>query len=342
MKKPIVGITMGDPAGVGPEIDVKALLRREVYEKCSPLIVGDAKIIERAVKMFSETVQVHPVKRVEDCRFEYGTIDVFDLGVLDHTPFEIRKESAACGEAAFRAVDTVIALAMEKKIDATVTAPINKAAIQMAGHHYSGHTEIYAEKTGTEHYTMLLAHGNLRVVHVCTHVSLREACDRCKKERVYEVIRLADKACRAMGIPSPRVGVSGLNPHAGENGLFGREEIEEIQPAVEQAAREGICVEGPLPPDSIFPKALSGLYDIVVAMYHDQGHIPIKCAGFTWKPGEKASISGVNITFGLPIIRVSVDHGTAFDIAWNKMADETSLLEAIEYAVRIAGSESGI
>lgn len=340
MKKPVVGITMGDPAGVGPEIVIKSLSRKDVYDQCSPLAVGDAKIFDRAAKLLGGTVQIHPVHRVEDCLFEYGTIDVFDLGILDDIPFETGKESAACGDAAFQAVTSVISLAMQKKIDATVTAPLNKAAIQMAGHHYSGHTEIYAEQTGTQHYTMLLAHGNLRVVHVSTHVSLREACDRCKKERVYEVIRLADQACRAMGIESPRVGVSGLNPHAGEGGLFGREEIEEICPAVEQAVREGIRAEGPLPPDSIFPKALSGLYDIVVAMYHDQGHIPIKCAGFTWNPGEKASISGVNITFGLPIIRVSVDHGTAFDIAWKNQADETSLLEAITYAVRIAQSEN--
>ena len=339
LKKPIIGITMGDPAGVGPEITVKALAHQEIYEQCAPMVVGDAEVMRRAAKLVSEEIKIHAVKCVEECRFEYGTIDVLDLGILDGIPFEIGKESAACGEAAFQAVTTVISLAMKKQIDATVTAPLNKAALQMAGHHFSGHTEIYADQTGTQHYTMLLAHGNLRVVHVSTHVSLREACDRCKKARVYEVIRLADRACRAMGIPSPRIGVSGLNPHAGEGGLFGREEIEEIRPAVEQAVEEGICVEGPLPPDSIFPKALSGLYDIVVAMYHDQGHIPIKCAGFTWTPGQKASISGVNITFGLPIIRVSVDHGTAFDIAWKNQADETSMVESIVYAQKIADSE---
>lgn len=207
----------------------------------------------------------------------------------------------------------------------------------MAGHHYSGHTEIYAEFTGTEKYTMMLAHEKLRVVHVSTHVSLREACDRVKKERVLECIRIANEACKEFGIEEPKIGVAGLNPHCGENGMFGREEIEEIQPAIDQAIQEGICIpEGkPTPPDTVFSKARGGWYDIVVAMYHDQGHIPLKVVGFVYNEEKQQwdAVAGVNITLGLPIIRASVDHGTGFDISGSGKANEISLMNAIDYAV---------
>lgn len=195
----------------------------------------------------------------------------------------------------------------------TVTNAFNKEAVNLAGHHYSGHTEIYADMTGTKNYTMMLAHENLRVVHVSTHVSLREACDRVKKQRVLDVIRIADKACKDLGIKEPKIGVAGLNPHSGEHGLFGREEIDEIIPAIEAAKAEGINADGPVPPDTVFSKARGGWYDIVVAMYHDQGHIPLKVVGFVYNHEKKAWMqwAGVNITLGLPIIRVSVDHGTA-------------------------------
>jgi len=231
-------------------------------------------------------------------------------------------------------------IAMDGKVDATVTNPLNKEAMNLAGHHFSGHTEIYAYYTGTEHYTMMLAHKDLRVVHVSTHVSLREACDRVKKDRVLEVIRIADKACRDMGIASPRIGVAGLNPHCGEGGLFGREEIDEITPAIEAARTAGINAQGPIPPDTIFSKALGGWYDIVVAMYHDQGHIPLKVVGFVYDREKQAwsAVEGVNITLGLPIIRTSVDHGTAFDQAGTGKANELSLKNAIEYAVRFAAN----
>ena len=226
------------------------------------------------------------------------------------------------------------------KVDATVTNPLNKEAMNLAGHHFSGHTEIYAHYTGTEHYTMMLAHKDLRVVHVSTHVSLREACDRVKKDRVLEVIRIADKACRDMGIAKPRIGVAGLNPHCGEGGLFGREEIDEIAPAIEAARIAGIDAQGPIPPDTIFSKAIGGWYDIVVAMYHDQGHIPLKVVGFVYDREKQSwsAVEGVNITLGLPIIRTSVDHGTAFDQAGTGKANELSLKNAIEYAVRFAAN----
>jgi 4-hydroxythreonine-4-phosphate dehydrogenase len=242
------------------------------------------------------------------------------------------------GKAAFDAVKKVIELAMANDIDATVTGPLNKESLNLAGYHYTGHTEIYADFTKTKDYTMMLAEGKLRVVHVSTHVSLRQACDNVKKERVYAVIKLAYNAMRDFGIENPRIGVAGLNPHASDGGLFGCEEADEIVPAIEKARGEGIIVDGPVPPDTLFSKALGGQYDIVVAMYHDQGHIPLKIVGFTWNEIEKKwnSVSGVNITLGLPIIRTSVDHGTAFGKAGKGTATEESLVNAIDYAIKFA------
>ncbi len=339
--KPILGITMGDPAGIGPEITIKALLHQDIYQSCRPIVVGDARVLEKAVSLVDcKKIRIHPVAAVEDAQFEFGTIDVYDLKNTDMDALEYGKVSAMAGDAAFTSVKKVIELALEKKIDATITNPLNKEAMNLAGHHFSGHTEIYAEYTGTKDYSMMLADGDLRVVHVSTHVSLREACDRVKKERVLKVIRIANQACRDIGIVSPRIAVAGLNPHAGENGLFGREEIDEILPAVRQAASEGICVEGPLPPDTIFSKVLGGIYDIVVAMYHDQGHIPLKVLGFQYdrQAGKWKAVNGINITLGLPIIRSSVDHGTAFDQAGKGIASELSLINAIEYGIKLANN----
>ena len=337
-KKPIVGISMGDPSGIGPEIAVKALARRETYEICRPLIVGDANAIKDALRITGLDLKINAIAAVKDARFEFGTLDVYDLNNVDMAKLQYGKVSAMSGHAAFEAVRQVIELALAKQIDATVTGPINKESINLAGHHYSGHTEIYADFTRTQDYTMMLAHESLRVVHVSTHVSLREACERVKKDRVLQVIKLAREACRKIGIAEPRIGVAGLNPHAGESGMFGREEIEEIIPAIEEARALGIDADGPVPPDSLFSKARGGLYDIVVAMYHDQGHIPLKVIGFNWNPAEQKwdSISGVNITLGLPIIRSSVDHGTAFGKAGKGTASELSLIHAIEYAVQMA------
>ena len=339
MKKPIIGITMGDPASIGPEISVKALTDPKVLDMCDPLIIGDAAVMEDAVKVVCPgQVQVRAVKSVGEAVFEPGVINVYDMGLVDMDRLEYGKVSAMCGEAAFRYVEKVIALAMDGEIDATVTNALNKAAINLAGHHFAGHTEIYAHFTGTKNYTMMLAHENLRVVHVSTHVSLREACDRVKKERVLTCIKIADEACRALGIEVPRVAVAGLNPHSGEGGLFGREEIDEIAPAIEQARALGINADGPVPPDTVFSKARGGWYDIVVAMYHDQGHIPLKVTGFVYDPvkGRWSNVAGVNVTLGLPIIRASVDHGTAFGHAHQGQANPISLINAIEYAAKFA------
>ena len=339
-KKMIVGITMGDPASIGPEITVKTLADKGIYEKCSPIVIGDAAVMEEAVSLvgMQDRIQIHPVDEVSQARFTPGIIDVYDMHLVDIKELRRGEISAMAGEAAFCYVDKVIELAMKGIVDATVTNAFSKEAVNLAGHHYSGHTEIYAEKTGTKKYTMMLAFQNVRVVHVSTHCSLREACDRVKKQRVLDVIRIAHQACRDLGIENPKIGVAGLNPHSGEHGMFGREEIDEIIPAIEAAAEEGICAEGPVPPDTVFSKARGGWYDIVVAMYHDQGHIPLKVLGFVYNQQEQKwnSVEGVNITLGLPIVRVSVDHGTAFDQAGTGQASELSLKNSIEYAILLA------
>ena len=243
-KKPIIGITMGDPAGNGSEISVKALADSSVYERCRPIIIGDANCMEKAVKILGKEneIKIHAVQDVKEAIFEFGTIDVYDMKLVDMKKHMYGKVSKMCGEAAFQYVVKVIDLAMKNEIDATVTNAICKEAINMAGHHYSGHTEIYADYTHTNKYTMMLAHDDLRVVHVSTHVSLRQACDKVKKERVLECIRIANNACKAIGIQEPKIGVAGLNPHCGENGMFGVEEIEEIQPAINEAMEEGINI----------------------------------------------------------------------------------------------------
>ena len=339
VKRPVIGITMGDPASIGPEITLKALNNPSIYEQAKPLVVGDLGMMYKARETVGlKNLKFHKISQVSEALFEYGTIDVLDMGLVDSEKLELGKVSKEAGEAAFQYVVKVIELANKGKVDATVTTAFNKEAINLAGHHYSGHTEVYAEYTGTKSYTMMLALGDLRVVHVSTHVSLREACDRVKKDRVLEVIRIANDACKQLGIKNPKVGVAGLNPHSGEGGLFGREEIEEIIPAIEAANAEGILAEGPVPPDTVFSKARGGWYDIVVAMYHDQGHIPLKVVGFVYDRDAQVweAVEGVNITLGLPIIRVSVDHGTAFDQAGTGQANELSLMNSIDYAIRLA------
>ena len=339
MNRPILAITMGDPASVGPEITIRALAEPAVYEVCRPLVIGDTRVLERARHIVRrEDVQLRTVCSPPEAAFAPGTIDVLDMDLADPEALPIGRVSAQAGEAAFRYVEKAIALALTGEADGTVTNAISKEAINLAGHRFSGHTELYAAYTGTKKYTMMLAHGELRVVHVSTHVSLREACDRVKRDRVLEVIQIAWQACRDLGIPQPRVGVAGLNPHSDENGMFGREEIDEILPAIEAARAQGMDVDGPVPPDTVFSKARGGWYDIVVAMYHDQGHIPLKLLGFVYNRelGRWDAVEGVNITLGLPIVRTSVDHGTAFDQAGLGTANPSSLINAIHYAARLS------
>lgn len=336
--KPIIAITMGDPAGIGPEIIVKALSLEETYNKCRPIVIGDAKVMQWTVNQMKSSLKVNAIHHVEEAAFSQGIIDVYDLGCIDMQTFQQGVVQAQCGHAAFLFVTKAIDMAMTHEVDATVTAPLNKEALHKGGHLFDGHTEIYAHFTHTKKYAMLLADEFLRVIHVSTHVPLRVACDRVKKDRIIEVTELINDACHQFGIAQPHIGIAGLNPHASDGGLFGWEEEKEIAPAVEALKERGFDVDGPVPPDTLFAKARCGKYDGVVAMYHDQGHIPFKVVGFQWdqKTGQMKASKGVNITLGLPIIRVSVDHGTAFDVAGKGIASAEGILLAIDYATKMA------
>lgn len=337
--RPIIGITMGDPAGIGPEITVKALAQKEIYDICIPVVIGEVSVLESVVEYTGLRFKIDRVTSPELCGGSFGRIDCLVPHVMSES-YEIGKVSAVCGEAAFRYITAAINLAMEHRIAAVVTGPINKEAINLAGHHFAGHTEIFAHYTGAKpgSFAMMLASGKLRVIHATTHVSMRQACDMITKTRVLDTIRLAWKAADLMGIEDPVIGVAGLNAHASENGMFGAEENDFIIPAIEHACGEGINAKGPIPPDTVFVRALGGEFDIVVAMYHDQGHIPLKLHGFRMdsETGNFTAVSGINTTIGLPIIRTSVDHGTAFDRAGKNVANSESMSDAIKAAVQMA------
>jgi 4-hydroxythreonine-4-phosphate dehydrogenase len=327
MSRPTIGITMGDAAGIGPEIIMKALADPDIYAECRPLVIGDARMLERAGRVVDTTLSVRPVGRVADAGFAVGTVDCLDLHLLP-AGLPYGTISAQAGDAAYRYIERAVALALAGEIAAICTAPINKEALHAGGHRYPGHTEILAELTSVTDFSMMLCAPGLRVIHVTTHIGLLDAIERIEPERVYRVIRLAHETLARAGMASPRIGVCGINPHAGENGLFGRgEEETKIAPAVERAQREGIDVTGPLPADTLFYRAGRGDFDVVVAMYHDQGHGPVKVLGLD---------AGVNITVGLPIVRTSVDHGTAFDIAGTGKAEEASLKAALRQAIELA------
>jgi 4-phospho-D-threonate 3-dehydrogenase / 4-phospho-D-erythronate 3-dehydrogenase len=283
---------------------------------------------------------VRAVGAVSDCRWRPGELECLDLGNVDLATLAKARVSAAAGRAAYEYVAAAVRLALAREIDAIVTAPINKEALAAAGMPHSGHTEILAKLSGTRDFAMLLMGKELRVIHVTTHVALRRVPDLVTRERVVRVIRLAQQTMTSLGIEAPRIAVAGLNPHAGEEGLFGDEEQTSILPAVEDARKEGLQVFGPLPADTLFSRARGGEFDVVVAMYHDQGHVPVKTLGFNYdeKSGTWTGLSGVNVTVGLPFLRVSVDHGTAFDRAWKGIANPESMLEALDVAVRMLTS----
>lgn len=334
---PVLAITMGDPAGIGPEIASKAFSSFSDYSKFKPLLIGHTLTMLQTIENLGLKLKVNPVKDVGDALFQYGTIDIIDVRSHYKNTITPGIVSAEAGDIAFLAVRTAIELALKGLVDGTVTGPIHKEAINKAGHHFSGHTEIYAHFTNTKKYAMLLLDDDIRVIHVTTHVSLRQACDMIKKVRILEVIQLMSEGLKKIGIKNPQIGVAGLNPHSGDGGLFGNEEIEEIQPAIEEAKRLGINASGPVPADTLFALARGGRYDGCVAMYHDQGHIPFKLLGFEWDKDKNTmkSVKGVNITLGLPIIRTSVDHGTAFEIAGKGLASPDALTGAIEYAIKL-------
>ncbi len=340
---PLFGISMGDPASIGPEVTARAVISQEVLDICRPWVVGDVNVMRRVVQGMGLEAEVVSVEDPEPAQFNAATINVLDLANVDMSRWKPGEVNAMCGQAAFEYVRRVIELAMEGTVAATVTGPIHKESINLAGHAFGGHTEIYARYTNTDKVAMLLVEENLRVVHVSTHVSLREACDLVRKDRILDSIILLDQACKRIGIERPRLGVAGLNPHASDGGLFGHEEEREILPAVEAAQARGIQVQGPIPADTLFPKAIGGMYDGCVAMYHDQGHIPFKVVGFQWNEsaGRMKSVRGVNITLGLPIIRTSVDHGTAMEIAGQYVASADAMQLAIAYAARLYRPQSG-
>ncbi|MEX0685154.1 MAG: 4-hydroxythreonine-4-phosphate dehydrogenase PdxA [Balneolales bacterium] len=342
MKKPVIGISMGDPSGIGPEICVKAAFDRGVLEKCNPVVVGNASIIRKAMRVLDVDKQVNVINKIDEANFSGEAINVVDLKIRDDKVIEYGQITAEAGSLAFHAVKKVIEMAMDGEIDATVTAPIHKESINLAGHNYAGHTEIYAEFTNTPKVAMLLVDGDFRIIHVSTHVALRKACDLVKKDRILHVISLMNDACIKFGIVNPKIAVCGLNPHASDGGLFGHEEQEEIIPAIKEAFSNGINAEGPYAADTIMSKVVGGFYDGCVAMYHDQGHIPFKVKGFVWdrEKNDWGKIHGVNITLGIPIIRVSVDHGTAFDIAGKGIASCDSMIHAIEYAIRMSANKN--
>jgi 4-hydroxythreonine-4-phosphate dehydrogenase len=341
--KPIIAITMGDPAGIGPEIIAKVYSKPQLFSLCRPLVIGDSYAMKMGCEVSKSNLQINSIKKIEDALFIEGTIDLLDLKNVDPRKLEMGKPHAMSGKASVEYVIKAADMALNREVNAIVTAPINKEAINMAGYLYAGHTELLAEKANVSDYAMMLISGNLRVVHVTTHISLREVPDNITKERVYSTIKIAKKAMEFLGFDSPKIAVAGLNPHCSDGGLFGEEEKAQIEPAINEAQMLGINVEGPIPPDTVFSKTMGGLYDVVVAMYHDQGHIPVKLAGFKWdeETDKWGSVSGVNATIGLPFIRTSVDHGTAYGKAGRKegTANPQSLIEAIEIAVQMVKSK---
>jgi 4-phospho-D-threonate 3-dehydrogenase / 4-phospho-D-erythronate 3-dehydrogenase len=339
---PVLGITMGDPAGVGPEITAKALARPEVTAACRPVVIGDGSVMAATLELLRSPLSLHAVTSVGDCTFAPGRIECFDLANVDAATLPRAAVSAEAGRAAYAYIETGVRLCQAGQIDGIVTAPVNKEALAAAGVQHSGHTEILARLTGTKDFAMLLMGKELRVIHVTTHVALRRVPDLVTRERVGRVIRLAQQTMDGLGRPRARIAVCGLNPHAGEDGLFGDEEKTAIGPAIEDARRAGLDVHGPLPADTLFSRARGGEFDIVVAMYHDQGHVPVKTLGFTYDEARGAwtGLSGVNVTVGLPFLRVSVDHGTAFDRAWKGIANPESMLEALDVAVRMLTARS--
>jgi 4-hydroxythreonine-4-phosphate dehydrogenase len=325
---PIIAITMGDPAGIGAEIAVKTLSNAKNYTQARPFIIGDKDRIRESLKFTQGVKDINIIEDILEAKFQPGIIDVMHIPIEGVSEIPYGKLNAKAGKAAVAYIYKSIDLAKAKLIDAVVTGPINKEAMHMAGYtQYSGHTEIFAQKTNTKDYAMMLSVDDYYVVHVSTHCSLREACDRATKERVKKVIYMAQDLIQTYQIPNTTIAVAGLNPHSGEGGLFGTEEIEHIIPAIEEASAEGINVIGPIPPDSIFVRAARKEFQVIIVMYHDQGHIPVKIINFN---------EGINVTLGLPIIRTSVDHGTAFGRAGKGYASPASMEAALQMAARMA------
>ena len=325
--KPAIAITMGDPCGIGPEVVVKALADPRVYSSCRPLVIGNGYAIRQAVKLTGLSLQVNEVDDPATGGLDPGVVDLVDIHNLNPEDITVGRISPACGKAAMEWVTKAGELALAGAVEALATAPLNKEAASMAGYESIGHMELLQELTGAGTVATMLMAKNLRVVHLTTHRSLRLACDYVKKDRILDFLQLTHDSFVQWGFPRPAIGVAALNPHGSDGGLLGNEEAEEIAPAVAEARERGIAAEGPVPADVVFHRAIQGRYDAVLAMFHDQGHIPVKVYGFE---------DSITANLGLPFVRTSVDHGTAFDIAGQGIASHTSMLEAIRLAVALA------
>lgn len=325
--RPLIAITLGDAAGIGPEVVVKALAGSDIYDLCRPFIIGESRVVRKAIELASEKLRINVLNGPDGAAGRYGTVDVLDMKNINPEKITTGKVSAEAGRASMEYIEKACALALAGSVRAIVTAPISKEATTQAGYRPLGHLEYLAELTGSKEYATMLMTGRLRVVHLTTHHSLRRACDLVTEERILARLKLTDASFKSWGFPAPKIAVAALNPHAGEGSILGSEETEEIAPAVEKARALGIDAAGPLPADSVFNHAINGRFDAVLAMYHDQGHIPVKVHGF-----EKS----VSVALGLPFVRTSVDHGTAFDIAGKGIADAQSMAEAIRTAVYLS------
>lgn len=329
--KPLIAITMGDPAGIGPEIICKVFYSSDIRKTMRPVMIGDSSVMDETIRFLGFPLRLKPIEKAKESSPRKGVIEILDLRNVSN--FEIGKPSPISGKAVYEYIKRAVSLAMKGEIEAMVTAPINKETLKMAGLPYRGHTELLAELTGTEDFGMMLIGGPLRVMLVTRHVAIKDVSNLIKKDKVLKTILLAYKGMLDLGIREPRIAVAGLNPHAGEGGIFGNEEMEEIIPAIEEARRKGINASSPISPDTIFHKAYKGEYDIIVSMYHDQGLIPLKMLSFG---------KAVNVTVGLPIIRTSVDHGTAYDIAGKGRADPSSLIEALRLAAKLVKTKKSV
>lgn len=325
MKRPIIGIPMGDPAGIGPEIVVKALAQGGVHKICKPVVVGEKKTLLQAMKICGVNVTIKVIKEVADGDYQEGTLDLIDLENVVIEELQYGKVQGMAGQAAFEYIKKSVDLALNGDIDVLATTPINKEALKAANIDYIGHTEILADLTNTADPLTVFEVDKLRVFFLSRHVSLSKACNLVKKERVLDYIERSYKALERLGINNAKLAVAGLNPHSGENGLFGREEVDEIVPAIETACQKGIDVVGPIPADSVFYFGLKGKFDAVLSLYHDQGHIATKMVDF-----ERT----ISLTNNMPFLRTSVDHGTAFDIAGTGKASAVSMIEAIRVAAK--------
>lgn len=330
MKRPIVAITMGDAAGIGPEITCKSLLHSDIYEMCRPVVIGDAKVLENIIHLYGLDLSVNRIQDVNTGTYTCGTVDVLHFDDIDMDKLHFGELSVMCGEAAVKYTKLACQMAMDGIIGAMVSAPLNKAAMRMAGYHYEGQTQIIGEQTKSDNYGMFQLLGNIRTLMYTTHMSLEDACKKVTYEGILKKIHLAHEGMKFFPIENPTIAVSALNPHCGEGGLFGRQEIDAIEPAVKAAQAEGINVVGPIPADTVYVKAKEGLYDLVISLYHDQSSMAIKLLGFG---------SVVTLLAGVPVIRTSTGHGTAFDIAGKNIASEHNLYEAVKTAAELAAKQ---